>query len=122
MYFANSEYRAQGAAMGLESACALSRLLSKATRLADIHSILELYENVRRPRTDQVIQATLNTGDMWMMPNGPDQIQRDHRFGSEKPPLPGFPNPYLDPGFRPWLWEYDALRAADEAWNTSNSR
>ena len=51
-----------------------------------------------------------------MLPTGDEQVERDHRLRDEKPPVAPFPNPWLDPEFAPWVWEYEVRKAADEAW------
>lgn len=109
-------YLAQGAAIGFESALVLATLLSKATRSTQILDLLQLYYSVCQPRAAQVIRASKKTGDIWTMPDGPLQAERDRLFLTEMPPSTGYPNPLEDPFFQSWLWGFSAQKAAEEAW------
>lgn len=108
--------RGQGAAIGFESASVLAILLSKATRSTEIPDLLQLYYSICQPRAAQVVRASKKTGDIWTMPDGPLQMERDRQFLTENPPSIGYPNPMEDPFFQSWLWGFGARKAAEESW------
>ncbi|KAI1435906.1 FAD binding domain-containing protein [Xylaria sp. CBS 124048] len=108
-------YLGQGAAAGIESVSTLAQLLGKAHDRQQARRALGLYQGLRKERTGHVIRATLRTGAIWQMPDGPLQEERDRRFRHETPTV-GYPNPLADPFFQAWLWGFDATRTADEAW------
>ena len=76
-----------GAALGFESAIVLGNLLAKASNKPDIARALSIYESLRRGRTDLVGAVTQKMGEVWMLPDGPLQADRDRIFLSERPPL-----------------------------------
>ena len=98
--------RAQGAAIGLESASVLSYLLSSATHPSQIPELLYLNNSLRQPRVRRIIEASKRAGEMWMLPDGPLQVERDRVFLEKKGE--GYPNMLEDPEFQEWLWGVDA--------------
>lgn len=54
--------------------------------------------------------------DMMGMPDGLLQKERDRRL-KEEIPKEGYPNPWADPVFRDFLFDYDASREAVLAWD-----
>ncbi|KAL8787320.1 MAG: hypothetical protein Q9195_007815 [Heterodermia aff. obscurata] len=92
-------YLGQGAAIGLESACVLSRLLAHATSPEEVPPLLRLYNDLRRDRVQHVIRASRKMGDIWHMANGPLQEERD-RVLREEEPTAGWPNMLADPFFQ----------------------
>ncbi|MCJ1263255.1 hypothetical protein MMC22_003125 [Lobaria immixta] len=107
-------YLAQGAAIGFESALVLAILLSKATHSTQIPKLLQQYYILCQPRAAQVVQASKKMGDIWSMPDGALQTERDRQFLTEIPPSIGYPNPLEDPFFQNWLWGFDVKKAAEE--------
>lgn len=95
----------------------LANLLGKARSHADLPDVLALYERRRKERAGHVIRASMRNGRTWQMPNGPLKDERDRHFLEEVPGA-GYPNPLADPFFQSWLWSFDAVRDADEAWRT----
>ncbi|KAK5636777.1 hypothetical protein RRF57_012489 [Xylaria bambusicola] len=108
-------YLGQGAAAGIESVATLAQLLGKATSQDEVRQSLGIYQTLRKERTGHVIRATLKTGEIWQMADGPLKDDRDRRFLNETPTV-GYPNPLADPFFQEWLWGFDATRTANEAW------
>ena len=104
--------------MGFESASVLANLLSKAKAVAQIPALLKLYSSMRQSRTSHVIRASKKLGVAWTLPNGPLQAERDRVLREERPPCVGYPHVLEDPFFQPWLWGFDAKKAAEEAWAT----
>ncbi|KAI0396809.1 FAD binding domain-containing protein [Xylariaceae sp. FL0594] len=111
-------YLGQGAAAGIESAAMLAQLLGKARSKEETRRALEIYHRHRKERTGHVLRATLKTGELWQMPDGPVKDERDRQFLHETPTV-GFPNPLADPIFQEWLWGFNATKAANEAWAAS---
>ncbi|KAI0904862.1 FAD binding domain-containing protein [Ustulina deusta] len=109
-------YLGQGAAAGIESVSTLAQLLGKASNQDQVHEGLGIYQRLRKERTGRVIRATLRTGEIWQMADGPLQEERDRRFLHETPTV-GYPNPLADPFFQEWVWGFDATKTANEAWD-----
>ncbi|KAJ3579101.1 hypothetical protein NPX13_g1464 [Xylaria arbuscula] len=108
-------YLGQGAAAGIESVSTLAQLLGKATNQDQVRESLGIYQRLRKERTGHVIRATLKTGEIWQMADGPLKDERDRCFLQETPTV-GYPNPLADPFFQEWLWGFDATKTANEAW------
>lgn len=94
--------------MGFESAAVLSHLLTEARTASDIPHLLRVYDSVRRPRTTLVIRASKRTGEVWQLPDGSLQVDRDRQFLEDVPPGVGYPNMLDDPVFQQWLFGFDA--------------
>ncbi|KAI3317805.1 FAD binding domain-containing protein [Xylariaceae sp. AK1471] len=109
-------YLGQGAAAGIESVATLAHLMGKAQNPQQIRDTLGIYQSLRKERTGHVIRATLKTGELWQMPDGPLKDERDRQFLHETPTV-GYPNPLADPFFQEWLWGFDATKTANAAWN-----
>ncbi|KAI1355942.1 FAD binding domain-containing protein [Xylaria sp. FL0043] len=108
-------YLGQGAAAGIESVSTLAQLLGLAKNQYQVRRGLGIYQHLRKERTGHVIRATLKTGEIWQMPDGPLKEERDRQFLHETPTV-GYPNPLADPFFQEWLWGFDATKTANEAW------
>ncbi|KAI1813756.1 FAD binding domain-containing protein [Poronia punctata] len=108
-------YLGQGAAAGIESVATLAHVLGKAQNKQQIRTALDIYQRLRKERTGHVIRATLKTGELWQMPDGPVKDERDRQFLHETPTV-GYPNPLADPFFQEWLWGFDATKTANAAW------
>ncbi|GAW27305.1 putative salicylate hydroxylase [Rosellinia necatrix] len=108
-------YLGQGAAAGVESVSTLAQLLGKARNQDEVREGLGIYQRLRKERTGHVIRATLKTGELWQMADGPLKDERDRQFLHETPTV-GYPNPLADPFFQEWLWGFDATKTSDEAW------
>jgi 3-hydroxybenzoate 6-monooxygenase len=96
------QYVAQGACQAMEDALVLSSALSETD--ADVPRAFELYERVRRPRTELVQQAARVWGDTCHV-DGIGRNVRDTLLARAA----GDPYPDLD-----WLYGYDATRPAGE--------
>ena len=82
-------YQAQGAAMAVEDGAVLGFLLGKFGQLnqqcnlvdkGDIHSLLELYESLRKPRTTLNVQGSIQNRVMFHMHDGSKQQKRDEEL------------------------------------------
>lgn len=108
-------YLGQGAAAGIESVAVLAYLLGKDKNRQHVKDCLNIYQRLRKERTAHVIRATLKTGRLWQMQDGPLKDERDREFLNDTPSV-GYPNPLADPFFQSWLWGFDARKAAENAW------
>ncbi|KAJ4391058.1 hypothetical protein N0V93_004672 [Gnomoniopsis smithogilvyi] len=61
---ATTPWQASGGAMSIEDALILSTLLGKTTAVADAIVALRVYDKIRRPRTQKVIESSRGTGFM----------------------------------------------------------
>jgi len=102
--------------MGFESAALLSYLLARAENAAQIPDLLRLYDYVRRPRTHHVMRASKRTSEIWQLPDGPLQVDRDRQFVEDVPPSVGYPNMLDDPIFQEWLFRFDAAECVQQQW------
>ncbi|KAI1764513.1 FAD binding domain-containing protein [Hypoxylon sp. FL1150] len=109
-------YLGQGAAAGIESIAVLAYLLGKNRNRQHVEGCLDIYQRLRKERTAHVIRATLKTGRLWQMPDGPLKNERDREFLSETPSV-GYPNPLADSFFQSWLWGFNGREAAENAWD-----
>ena len=55
--------------------------------------------------------------DIWHLPNGALQADRDRRLMNEVPTV-GYPNMLADPFFQAWLWGFDAKVEVENMWTT----
>ncbi|KAH9983717.1 FAD binding domain-containing protein [Xylariaceae sp. FL0662B] len=108
-------YLGQGAAAGIESIAVLAHLLGRVVNRQQVKDCLNIYQLVRKERTAHIIRATLKTGRLWQLPDGPLKDERNRELLNDIPTV-GYPNPLADPFFQNWLWGFDAQKAADNAW------
>ncbi|KAI4197488.1 MAG: hypothetical protein LQ350_005865 [Teloschistes chrysophthalmus] len=109
-------YIGSGAAMGFESAIVLGTLLAQCAEVSEVPRVLQVYECHRRLRTDHVRRITQKMEEVWMLPDGPLQLQRDRTFIEQRPPGISYPNALQDPIFQRWLYSYNGRREAETAW------
>jgi len=69
---------------------------------------------MRAPRARRMRQQSNYMHDICQLIDGPAQIERDRVFREEQPGE-GFPNPWADPGFQRWMWDFDAKATAERA-------
>lgn len=83
-------YMAQGANSSLEDGATIGGLLSKVRRRDQISDAMEMYDSIRRPRVDQLVQETFKLGKEHHLPDGPEQVKRDQFLSrSFEPPTQG---------------------------------
>lgn len=70
-------YMAQGANSALEDGATIGGLLSKVRRRDQIPAAMTMYDAIRRPRVDRLVQETFNQGKEHHLPDGIEQIHRD---------------------------------------------
>jgi len=108
-------YIAQGAAMAIEDGAVLGELFAHLSHPNQITHFLQMYESLRKPRATRVVQKSTIARGQYHMLNGPEQEARDAILLSASKGE-GFPNPFADQVFTKWLWEYDSLGVAEEAY------
>ncbi|KAI4157283.1 MAG: hypothetical protein LQ342_008427 [Letrouitia transgressa] len=108
-------YLAQGAAVGLEDAAALSALFMHLEDKVQIPDLLTIYERLRKPRAYEMKRRSRAMRDVNNIVDGPVQRERDRQLLQHKP-FDGYPNPWADPVGQKWMFGYDAFREAEEAW------
>ncbi|KAI9824118.1 MAG: hypothetical protein M1819_001073 [Sarea resinae] len=112
-------YLAQGAAMAIEDAAVLGALLARLSDPAQLPDVLTLYESLRKPRTTRIVKGSTALRDVFHMPDGARQRERDRQLvEAHDKPFEGFPNRWRDPVFQPWLFGYDVDAEVDGAWKT----
>ena len=133
-------YLASGAGMALEDGGVLGLCLSRLTdkSLCSKRRALEVYEKCRRERTERVVQRGSYNQQMYHLPDGPEQAQRDEKFkifenldkewlSQETAILPRVqetgndPFPWRYHGVARWLLTYDMWQDVDEKWAACSS-
>lgn len=131
--------RAQGAAIAVEDGAALGTLFAHATHPSLVPDVLTIYEQIRKSRTTRVVRGSTKQRDIFHMPDGPRQRERDRQLLTYANNLfEGYPNQvslqvtvfclfqvdlnsvvslqWADPVFQPWLYGHDAFQEAEQAW------
>ncbi|KAI4181878.1 MAG: hypothetical protein L6R41_006351 [Letrouitia leprolyta] len=108
-------YLAQGAAQAVEDGAVLGALFDKLEHTSQLHDALIIYERLRKSRTTAVVKGSTHLQDVFHMPDGPRQQERDWQL-TQMEPFEGYPNPWADPVFQPYLFGYDADKEVEEAW------
>lgn len=109
-------YLAQGAAQAIEDGACLAECLERAQKLEDVPVLLRAFEDIRKPRCEIIQEGARSNGDIWHLPDGPAQQQRDRnwertpeemRVAAKKDGQD--PNRWSDPEFQPWLFGYNIV-------------
>ena len=114
-------YLAQGAATAIEDGAALAECISRATDASMIPEALGAFQEIRKSRCEIIQSGSRGNGDIWHMPDGPGQQQRDRDMmdeiqGVKKDNKPNVQNPnrWSDKSFQPWLFGYDAIKEVSD--------
>lgn len=75
-----SPHAAQGSAMAIEDAAVLAECLSHFKE--DVSGAANAYESIRKPRVHRIAKIARGNGDVFVLPDGPEQEARDRRFGA----------------------------------------
>ena len=78
----------------------------------NVPDILRAYEQIRKPRTTEVVKESAAFRTLCQTENGPVQEARDRKFLTELP-SEGYPNRWADPVFQKWLWGHDVEEAVN---------
>lgn len=121
-------HAAQGGAMAVEDATVLGECLAGMKSPDDLRKAVMAYQAIRKPRCEHVQQIAKGNADMLILPDGPEQEERDRQLKEtlemsakrrmdiengvyERPNTEPDPNATTieTPGARMWLYGYDAL-------------
>ena len=114
-------YLAQGANSSIEDGGVLGRLLLYVKSKEQLPWAIELYEQLRKSRSERIVRETFHQRDAFHLPDGPEQQERDKLFSSQlgREVTVKFPSRWTCPVTQPWLYGYDAYHEADQAVITS---
>ncbi|BEI83393.1 hypothetical protein CcaverHIS002_0312610 [Cutaneotrichosporon cavernicola] len=103
-------YMSQGAAMAMEDAAALGRVLARASSPKDLPTLTKLFAEIRMDRAYEVQARSALNGRIWHYPDGEDQVARDAGMAAT---LTGehyirSTNQWSDPSTQLWLYNHDA--------------
>ncbi|OBT97710.1 hypothetical protein VE01_05027 [Pseudogymnoascus verrucosus] len=111
-------YMAQGANSSIEDGAALGVLLSKLSKKEDLASILQVYQDLRKPRSTAIAKSSEKQRYYNHLPDGAEQKVRDALMKSQiQEPQPGYPFYWIDPQMQSWVYGYDADLEAHTAWD-----
>lgn len=113
-------YLAQGAALAFEDAATLSVLFGSMKDRSQIPDVLTIFESIRKPRAREMQRRVAMARDIWSMPDGPQQRERDRQL-REYDPYDGYPNVLADTALTEWMFGHDSFETAREAWRTFES-
>ncbi|KAJ9602227.1 hypothetical protein H2200_013347 [Cladophialophora chaetospira] len=113
---------ALGAAMAVEDAATLAECLKIFPRRDTLRNALDLYEQLRIPRTRAVQEASDLHGFTLHYPDGPLQEARD---AAMRPEVEGVhfvesPNQWSDPMTQQFCYGYDAVEKVYETWRNNS--
>lgn len=108
--------KSTGAAMAVEDAAALATALYHAKGKGDIARVLDVFESVRRLRTQQMQQASSLNAELWHFCDGPEQRARDEAMEAEVLGLQfkQSANQWSDPVTQRWAYGFDAAASVHE--------
>ena len=103
-------YLAQGAAVSIEDGSVLAECVDRAHNVSDLPALLLAFQAMRKPRCEMISRGALANGDIWHMPDGPEQEQRDRDMqqkmdGASK--ANENPNKWNEKAFVDWLFGYN---------------
>lgn len=91
----------------------MGTLLGRKDGTSSISNLLKRYQDLRKPRAVEVKFRSGRELDIFSMPDGVEQEERD-RLLLEGSSLDSLPVSLLNPTFREWLWNYDAIKEASK--------
>ncbi|KAI5856082.1 hypothetical protein BZA05DRAFT_390586 [Tricharina praecox] len=121
-------YLAQGAGQAIEDGASLAECISRARDSSDLPAVLAAFQTIRKPRCEKIQKGSMENGDIWHMPDGPEQLARDADMKMEmgatdedrvaaqlkqQKLVKSNPNRWSDPEFQPWLFGHDAIAHAN---------
>jgi salicylate hydroxylase len=94
--------------MAIEDGAALGECLDRATSKRDIRKVLQAFQTIRKPRCERVQLGSRDNGQIWHLPDGEEQEQRDKGMRQiEAQQDEPNPNQWNDEDFQPWLFGHD---------------
>ncbi|TGO23842.1 hypothetical protein BPAE_0120g00210 [Botrytis paeoniae] len=118
-------YLASGAGMSLEDAAVLGELLSHYPNSSStvsttsnlkssfLRHTLPIYQALRAPRTQTVVERGNIQQYLYHLPDGPEQIERDRKMRQQEE---GEALAWRDKGLAPWLLGYRVSDAVEKLW------
>jgi salicylate hydroxylase len=103
---AMSPMQAQGAAQAIEDAFILAECLD-GVDAEGVVAALERYERLRMPRATDMQASSSKAGDVFYLPDGPEQRERDAGYATLHERFPW--------GHRQQLWEHDVRSVLEDA-------
>lgn len=120
-------YMSQGAAMAVEDAAVLAECISRAQNVDALSRLLKEYEKIRSERCYTIREGAREHGEIWKLPDGPEQEKRDRLMGAQasngdadRDELEN-PNKWSDKKFSHWLFGYDAYEVVSDPFLSSLS-
>ena len=101
--------------MACEDGAVLGKLFEKLENKAQIPDLVETYEKIRKPRTTAMIRGSMDMCDVFNLPDGDQQRERDQKMTDPETSI-GNPNRWADSTFQRFLFDYDAGIEVDKAW------
>ncbi|KAJ2981039.1 hypothetical protein NQ176_g2275 [Zarea fungicola] len=81
-------YVGMGASSCIEDAACLAECLDRAKSAADFPTVLQAYEQIRKPRTEWLVKRGSHIANLWHLPDGEHQEKRDKEWSSAPLALP----------------------------------
>ncbi|KAI1267317.1 putative salicylate hydroxylase [Xylariaceae sp. FL1019] len=107
-------YVAQGAANGIEDAAVLAMAF---TCTDDVQQALEVYQLVRKGRSERIKATTEETGNNLHMPDGEAQRRRDELIRSGSRGEGTNPDKWNDRNFNEFMWGVDVMAQTVNDWD-----
>lgn len=107
----------QGAAQAIEDAAVLSVVLSllPSSSPTDIKKALRVYQELRKPRADLLVQLAAASGRALHHGEGKDQEERDKQFAALKEDAKGKnPDKWADKEVQRMIFGEDVMKVAEE--------
>lgn len=102
--------------MAVEDGAVLGALFAKMTDASQLKDILRLYEKLRKPRTTQIVQGSIEQGVQCKFHDGEEQQERDRLLSVPWARAKEYPIKFCDPGFREFLLGWDCEGEVERAW------
>ncbi|KAF2969614.1 hypothetical protein GQX73_g4021 [Xylaria multiplex] len=99
-------YVAQGAANAIEDAGTLAMVF---TCTDDIELALEIYQFIRKDRSERIQASATNTGHILHLPDGEEQRMRDNSIQAASRGLGANPDQWSDRACREFMWQVDVM-------------
>lgn len=108
-------YLAQGANSSIEDGGVLGRLLGSVESKLQLPQAIELYEQLRKVRSEAIARETFHQRNAFHMLDGQQQKERNEIFASQlgKEVTCKFPSRWTCAEAQPWLYGCDAYKEAD---------
>ena len=115
-------YQAQGAAMAVEDGAVLGVLLgnlSRSGRRDKIPEVLQLYQSLRKERTETNVQGAVDMSHLFQMEDGPEKEQRDEELQAVdlRDPNSSCRWIWADLAYLRNLFEFDSIADARDAYS-----